>query len=295
MPAILSRPRCVELSRVTPPRRVSLHRQVCHHCLPWRLILWQPPPGTGVTSLPAYWRFVLGTPNCNECPNILLSTCSSVHVLLPSFHVIECHVMWLCIMNKIFVWTQVVNKLLQLLLSWLNMFPLYIVIPVSFLVGWGRVVGWWGGGGGGGVYEIMGEVLFLTIWLWLSDYFLWCTLCFRDHSGYGFSQWETTLYCNIVSHWLSPYRVWSPCPQFTYSGRYSNHGAQKCKCCIALDEREANTRNNSHHVTRENDPSAATAVSKHGRYDFTTKGSHLVKHLSQVGQNHLLTYQVPLE
>ena len=133
MAAILSRPRCVELSRVTPPRRVSLHRQVCHHCLPWRLILWQPPPGPGVTSLPAYWRFVLGTPNCNECPNILLSTCSSVHVLLPLFHVIECHVMWLCIMNKIFVWTQVVNKLLQLLLSWLNMLPLYIVIPVSFL------------------------------------------------------------------------------------------------------------------------------------------------------------------
>ena len=29
-------------------------------------------------------------------------------------------------------------------------------------------------------------------------------LCFRDHSGYGPSHWETTLRCNVVSHWLSP-------------------------------------------------------------------------------------------
>ena len=26
----------------------------------------------------------------------------------------------------------------------------------------------------------------------------------RQHSGYGLSQWETTLQCNVVSHWLSP-------------------------------------------------------------------------------------------
>ena len=25
----------------------------------------------------------------------------------------------------------------------------------------------------------------------------------RDHSLYGISQWETTLHCNVVSHWLS--------------------------------------------------------------------------------------------
>ena len=31
----------------------------------------------------------------------------------------------------------------------------------------------------------------------------------RDHSGYGLSQWETMLQCNIVSHWLSPYPEWS--------------------------------------------------------------------------------------
>ena len=27
----------------------------------------------------------------------------------------------------------------------------------------------------------------------------------NDHSGYGLNQWETTLHCNVVSHWLSPY------------------------------------------------------------------------------------------
>ena len=95
--------------------QASLRRQVCHHCLPRRLSLWQPPAGPGVTSLPAYWRLGLGAPNCNECPNILVSTCSSVHVLLPLSYVIDYYVMWLCILNEIFVWTQVANKLLLLL------------------------------------------------------------------------------------------------------------------------------------------------------------------------------------
>ena len=31
----------------------------------------------------------------------------------------------------------------------------------------------------------------------------------RGHSVYGFSQWEMTLQCNIVSYWLSPYTEWS--------------------------------------------------------------------------------------
>ena len=31
---------------------------------------------------------------------------------------------------------------------------------------------------------------------------------FRDHSGYGISQWETTLQCGFVSHWLTPYPQW---------------------------------------------------------------------------------------
>ena len=35
--------------------------------------------------------------------------------------------------------------------------------------------------------------------------------CHRDHSVYGISQWERTLQCNVLSHWLSPYTEWSLC------------------------------------------------------------------------------------
>ena len=31
----------------------------------------------------------------------------------------------------------------------------------------------------------------------------------RDHSGYGLSKWRTTLQCNAVWQWLSPYPEWS--------------------------------------------------------------------------------------
>ena len=31
----------------------------------------------------------------------------------------------------------------------------------------------------------------------------WASL--MDHYGYGLSQWETKLHCNVVSHWLKPY------------------------------------------------------------------------------------------
>ena len=30
----------------------------------------------------------------------------------------------------------------------------------------------------------------------------------RYHSGYGFNQWETTFYCYVISHWLSPHSEW---------------------------------------------------------------------------------------
>ena len=32
---------------------------------------------------------------------------------------------------------------------------------------------------------------------------------YRDHSVYVPSQWETTLQCNVVSHWLGEYTKWS--------------------------------------------------------------------------------------
>ena len=31
----------------------------------------------------------------------------------------------------------------------------------------------------------------------------------NDHFVYGSSQWETTLQCNVVSHWLGAYTKWS--------------------------------------------------------------------------------------
>ena len=35
---------------------------------------------------------------------------------------------------------------------------------------------------------------------------------YRNHSGHALSQWETTLHCNAVSHWLSPCTEWSLFP-----------------------------------------------------------------------------------
>ena len=31
----------------------------------------------------------------------------------------------------------------------------------------------------------------------------------RSHPGYGCSQWETTLHCNVVSDWMRPYPEWT--------------------------------------------------------------------------------------
>ena len=36
-----------------------------------------------------------------------------------------------------------------------------------------------------------------------------CGRWFNDHLGYGLSQWETTLHCNVVSCWLNPCTEWS--------------------------------------------------------------------------------------
>ena len=40
-------------------------------------------------------------------------------------------------------------------------------------------------------------------------YTLTLEITFRDHFVYAPSQWETTLHCNIVSHWLGAYTKWS--------------------------------------------------------------------------------------
>ena len=95
----------------------SMRRQISHHCLRQRLSLWHPPAWLQMTCLPAYWRFGLGAPNCNEFPNIPLLACSILHVLAPLFYVIGWHVIWLSALNDIFVWTQVVNELLLLFMK----------------------------------------------------------------------------------------------------------------------------------------------------------------------------------
>ena len=43
----------------------------------------------------------------------------------------------------------------------------------------------------------------------------------NDHCGYGLSQWETMLQCNVGSHWLSPYPEWSLCMQILSDGALS--------------------------------------------------------------------------
>ena len=54
----------------------------------------------------------------HQIPLMSVYSCSNMlYILLPAFHAIGCHVMWPCILNEIFVWTQVVNKLLLLVLS----------------------------------------------------------------------------------------------------------------------------------------------------------------------------------
>ena len=37
----------------------------------------------------------------------------------------------------------------------------------------------------------------------------WSESLYTDHSGYGLSQLEMTLKCNVIPYWLSPYPEWS--------------------------------------------------------------------------------------
>ena len=63
------------------------------------------------------------------------------------------------------------------------------------------------------------------------------SLCYRDHFVYARSKWETTLHCNVVSHWLGAYTKWSLCYSYafsmfrwkSYAWRVS-YGWSKCIC-----------------------------------------------------------------
>ena len=52
-----------------------------------------------------------------------------------------------------------------------------------------------------------GKALGDNFLLWFDSQ-LWCC---REQSGSGLSQWEMTLHCSIIPHWLSPYPEWSLC------------------------------------------------------------------------------------
>ena len=59
------------------------------------------------------------------------------------------------------------------------------------------------------------DYLFFSMWgvfcelIWFVSYICHCHIIYRDQSRYVLSQWETSLQCNYVSHWLSAYLDWS--------------------------------------------------------------------------------------
>ena len=60
------------------------------------------------------------------------------------------------------------------------------------------------------VLILFGLVLYMNQWVWPQDKWL-CMhsrvenfAAFHPSSVFGLSQWESTLHCNVVSHWLSP-------------------------------------------------------------------------------------------
>ena len=46
-------------------------------------------------------------------------------------------------------------------------------------------------------------------WLYKAFLIIVTNIQIRDHSESGLSQWETTLLCSGVSHWMGPYTEWS--------------------------------------------------------------------------------------
>ena len=57
-------------------------------------------------------------------------------------------------------------------------------------------------------FFLMKSILFWFIFQWILFLIVQLTRrqhWFRDHFVYAPSQWETTLQCNVVSHWMGPY------------------------------------------------------------------------------------------
>ena len=76
-----------------------------------------------------------------------------------------------------------------------------------------------------GCLSIKWWLCYWIILLWFVVRFcLW--ILYRDHSEQGLSQWETTFYCNVVSHVLSPYSEWSL--------PYVDFVLRMIRCCVYL-------------------------------------------------------------
>ena len=57
----------------------------------------------------------------------------------------------------------------------------------------------------------------------------------RDHLVYALSQWETTLRCNVVSHWLGAYTKWF------LASNLSNVSGESVSCVWDRDKRYHST------------------------------------------------------
>ena len=64
---------------------------------------------------------------------------------------------------------------------------------------------------------------------------------YRYHSGYGLSQWETTLQCNVVSHWLSQYPEWSLKWYPTFISHHNSHTSNFAMSSMSLNSDQSST------------------------------------------------------
>ena len=76
-------------------------------------------------------------------------------------------------------------------------------------------------------------------WLMALRIFLFivrCHVCYSmDHFVYVCSQWEMTLHCDVISHWLGTYTKWSLYSSRDQQARLGrNYIKSVCKICIAI-------------------------------------------------------------
>ena len=75
-------------------------------------------------------------------------------------------------------------------------------------------------------------------------YGMYCTL--RDHFVYAPSQWEATLHCNVVSHWLGTYTKWSLYPWYLIASK----SPWCCEVCDGPNASDATWNNRGKYTPR---------------------------------------------